>query len=197
MTQHFGVFDSNGFPVAFYLDAVHGARTRPAYGEPDEETGIAPVIGEEPNPECQVPASAVELTQEQWLDFLENNGRRRWVGGAIVAYEPSPPPVTQADYSAAIQAHLDAIARERQYDGIHTAIGYRDDPNPSFAAEALALFNWRSAVWTFSSAELAKVTAGQRPQPSLSEFMTELETACPFVWPMQRPAMLGGGLPTE
>ncbi|OCP05267.1 hypothetical protein BC374_16385 [Ensifer sp. LC13] len=112
-------------------------------------------------------------------------------------YYPPAPPVTQADYSAAIQAHLDAKARERQYDGIHTAIGYRDDPNPNFAAEATALFAWRSAVWTFSSAELAKVMAGERPQPTVAEFMGELEAACPFVWPMERAAMLGGELPSE
>lgn len=39
----------------------------------------------------------------------------------------------QAHYSGAIQAHLDAKARERQY-GIQTAITYRGDPNPQFAA---------------------------------------------------------------
>ncbi|KSV72954.1 hypothetical protein N182_28940 [Sinorhizobium sp. GL2] len=124
---------------------------------------------------------------------------KRWrvVDGALLPCEPPPEPVTQADYSLAIQMFLDGKARERQYDGIHTAIGYRDDPNPNFAAEALELFIWRSAVWTYSSAELAKVTAGERPQPTVAEFMTELEAACPFVWPMQRPAMLGGQLPVE
>ncbi|WP_085025603.1 hypothetical protein [Ensifer aridi] len=86
----------------------------------------------------------------------------------------------QAQYSAAIQAHLDAKARERQYDGIQTAITYRDDPNPQFAAEGDALFNWRSAVWTYSTAELAKVNAGERSQPSVEEFIAELP---PFTWP--------------
>lgn len=119
---------------------------------------------------------------------------------AIDEYRASltnPPTPSQSDYAAAIQGLLDAKARERQYDGIHTAIGYRDDPNPNFAAEALALFNWRSDVWTYSSTELAKVMADQRPQPTVAEFMTELEAACSFVWPMQRPAMLGGQLPSE
>ncbi|WP_418235968.1 hypothetical protein [Ensifer adhaerens] len=128
---------------------------------------------------------------------MSNPGRRKWEGGAVVPYEPPAPPVTQADYSAAIQAHLDAKARERQYDGIHSAIGYRDDPNLDFAAEADALFAWRSTVWTFSSAELAKVMSGERVQPTVAEFMAELEAACSFEWPMQRPAMLGGQLPPE
>lgn len=86
----------------------------------------------------------------------------------------------QAQYSAAIQAHLDATARERQYDGIQTAITYRNDPNPRFAAEGEAMFNWRSAVWTYSTAELAKVLAGERVEPSVEEFLAELPV---FVWP--------------
>ncbi|MDX1159423.1 hypothetical protein GOL34_30950, partial [Sinorhizobium medicae] len=83
---------------------------------------------------------------------------------------------------AAIQAHLDAKARERQYDGIQTAITYRGDPNPQFSAEGEALFAWRSAVWTYSTAELVKVLAGERAEPSLEEFMAELPA---FQWPPQ------------
>ena len=138
----------------------------------------------------------VAITAEQYQQIVAG-GKWKIIDGALIEYVPPAPPLTQADYAAAIQALLDAKARERQYDGIHTAIGYRDDPNPNFAAEARELFIWRSAVWTYSSAELAKVTDGERPQPTVSEFMTELEAACPFVWPMQRPAMLGGQLPVE
>lgn len=101
----------------------------------------------------------------------------------------------QAVFTAAIQRHLDAKANERHYDNIHTAIGYRDDPNQRFAAEAEALFVWRSAVWTFSTAELAKALAGERGRPSVEEFLIELDAACPFVWSMDRAAMIGGGLP--
>lgn len=191
----FAVFDDNGFPQTFFSEDVHGSRVRPVYGQPDEDTGIAPIVGEEPNPDCTIPADTVEISDAQWLEFISNQGFRRWEHGAVVSYDPPPKPLSVEDYSIAIQAHLDAKARERQYDGIHTAIGYRDDPNANFAAEALALFNWRSAVWTFSSAELAKVAAGQRPQPTVAEFMAELEAACPFAWPMERPAMVGGQLP--
>ncbi|WP_164823497.1 hypothetical protein [Sinorhizobium meliloti] len=81
--------------------------------------------------------------------------------------------------SAALQAHLDANARERQHDVIQTAITYRGDPNPQFSAKGEALFAWRS-VWTYSTAELVKVLAGERPQPSVEEFMAELPA---FEWP--------------
>ncbi|MDW9712457.1 hypothetical protein GOB44_21655 [Sinorhizobium meliloti] len=85
----------------------------------------------------------------------------------------------QAQFSAAIQAHLDTEARARRYDGIQAAITYRGDPNPQFAAEAEAFFAWRSAVWSHAAAELAKVNAGERPQPSIEEFIAELPPIIP------------------
>lgn len=85
-----------------------------------------------------------------------------------------------AEYSGAIQAHLEAKARERHYDSIQSAISYRDDANAQFAAEAAALFAWRSAVWTYSTAELEKVTTGERTQPGIEEFIGELPA---FIWP--------------
>lgn len=54
-----------------------------------------------------------------------------------------------------IQARMDAAARDRGYDDLKTAITYRGDPNPKFAAEAEAFFVWRSAVWTKAYAVLA------------------------------------------
>ena len=88
-----------------------------------------------------------------------------------------------AMFSSAIQGHLDAKARERQYDGIQTAITYREDPNPAFAAEGAALFSWRSSVWTYATAELDKVAGALRSVPTVEDFIVEIETECPFVWP--------------
>lgn len=81
-------------------------------------------------------------------------------------------------YSAAIQAHLDARARERQYDSIQTAVSYRDDPNPVFAAEGAALFNWRSAVWTAATAMLDGM--GESSPPTIETVIAALP---PFEWP--------------
>lgn len=85
-----------------------------------------------------------------------------------------------AAYSGAIQAHLEAKAHERHYDSIQSAVSYRDDPNPQFAAEADALFAWRSSVWTYATAELDRVTADERGQPTVEDFIAELPA---FVWP--------------
>ena len=85
-----------------------------------------------------------------------------------------------AVFTTALRDHLDAAARSRRYDDIHTAISYRDDPNPQYAAEGQALFAWRSAVWTYAEAELAKVEAGERDIPTVEAFVAELP---PMVWP--------------
>ncbi|NTF07195.1 hypothetical protein G6L37_13665 [Agrobacterium rubi] len=86
----------------------------------------------------------------------------------------------EAMFSSAIQDHLDTTAKQRRYDTIHTAISYRDDANPVFASEAAALFAWRSAVWTYSTAELDKVMAGERDIPTMDAFLAELPE---IVWP--------------
>lgn len=86
----------------------------------------------------------------------------------------------QAQFTAAIQDHLDATARQRQYDGIQTAITYRDDPNAQYAAEGQALFEWRSAVWTYATAELSKVLSAEREIPQVDAFLGELPA---FSWP--------------
>lgn len=123
------------------------------------------------------PAGCVQITEAQWQDLLTHPGARRWDGTGVVPYAA---PVTQADFAAAIQAHLDATARERQYDGIQAAISYVGDPNPIYAAQATALRDWRSAVWTYALAQLALVATGARPQPTVAELLAELP---PFAWP--------------
>jgi len=90
-----------------------------------------------------------------------------------------------AQFSSAIQSHLDTKARERDYDDMWSAITYRDDPNPQFAAEGQALFEWRSDVWTYATTELARVTAGEREIPTVEEFLVELPV---FTWPDVQPA---------
>lgn len=92
----FCVFNANGLPAAFYNDEMHGAKVRPVYGEPSQPTDedpfpVAPIIGEEANPDCRIPASAIEITREQWLECLDNQGQRKMVDGQLVEYVPPPP----------------------------------------------------------------------------------------------------------
>lgn len=84
------------------------------------------------------------------------------------------------DYETAIQERVDDVARSRQFrDGV-TLASYINSTNAQWAAEALAFVAWRDAVWAYAYTELAKVEAGQRPQPSVKDILAELP---PINWP--------------
>lgn len=96
----FAVFTQEGFPSGFYDEEIHGSMMRPIYGptpEPTEDNPnpVSPVIGNEPNPDCKIPAEAIRITDGQWREFLNNNGRRKWQDGAVTVYEPPAPPTTK------------------------------------------------------------------------------------------------------
>ncbi len=126
---------------------------------------------------AQLPAEVVArlICEEDRLYYPEADA------ALVEAADPSDQRARQMRWGAdVIQRHLDATAQTRSYDSIHTAVGYRDDPNPAFAAEAAALFAWRSAVWTEGLAIMAAVAAGERALPSEAEIIAELP---PMIWP--------------
>jgi hypothetical protein len=65
--RYFAVFDTSGFPTAFYND------------------DISPSI----------PDGTVEISEEQWQDFVAHVGLRKWdaATATVVEYVPPPPPV--------------------------------------------------------------------------------------------------------
>lgn len=111
----FAVFDPEGFPVAFYED------------------GITP----------QIPAGAVQITDEQWSELLSHSGARRWSGGELVsvAQPPAPAPDRRTakadiwrratdDEAVTIAQGLDALPlRKRQ---IYNEAAYLDHSDPLF-----------------------------------------------------------------
>jgi hypothetical protein len=114
--QIYAVFSDEGLPEAFYPDEIFGARVRPVLGPADEETGLRPVIGEEPNPECRVPAEAVPIAVHQYRDFLSHPGERKWQDGNVIAYEPPPAVVTGEDVNA---ERYRRIVVGKIIDGVH------------------------------------------------------------------------------
>ncbi|MFC3074728.1 hypothetical protein [Shinella pollutisoli] len=83
-------------------------------------------------------------------------------------------------FEEAIQAHVDATARERTFrDGV-TLASYVASTNPQWAAEAQAFVAWRDGIWAYAYGELAKVQDGIREQPAIEDFLTELPA---IVWP--------------
>lgn len=92
----------------------------------------------------------------------------------------APPPPTEADYAAAIQAHVDATAQSQDYhDGVMLA-SYAASTVPTWAAQAAAFVAWRDAVWAYAYEQLAAVQAELRTQPSIAEMVAELPA---IVWP--------------
>lgn len=65
--EKFGIFDAEGFPTAFFSTYVHGGA---------------------------IPPEAVRITEDQWFDFINNNGMRRWQGDKVVEYTP---PITEPE----------------------------------------------------------------------------------------------------
>jgi hypothetical protein len=99
-------------------------------------------------------------------------------GNTIPPYVPLPP--TLADYESAIQAIVDATAKEKLFrDGV-TLASYVTSTDPAWSAEAQAFVAWRDAVWRYAYAELAKVQTGQREQPTVEDFLAEID---PITWP--------------
>lgn len=80
----------------------------------------------------------------------------------------------------AVKQHLDAVAGERQYDGIVSLIGYLNSPVAQWAAEAAAGNVWRSNVWVKVYEIQQQVQSGQRPIPTPSEVIAELPV---IQWP--------------
>ena len=66
MGQKYAVFDEQGFPKAFYDKDIHGDK---------------------------IPQDAIPITDDQWLEFINNQGRRKWdfETNQIVNYEPPQP----------------------------------------------------------------------------------------------------------
>ena len=129
------------------------------------------------------PDGTVEITVEQWNECLEFQGRRKFIDGKLVEYAPMPNVPMLADYTGAIAGILDGRARERRYDNALSIATYVGSTNIKWASEAAAFVAWRDEIWTYCYAELDRMQAGEREQPPVSDFLTELETQFPMTWP--------------
>jgi len=143
----------------FYLESLHGAN---------------------------IPSDAKRVRKEAYEALMEGQSNGKTIlpdeDGYPVLVDPPPPTREQvvAGLSAEVQQHLDAKARERNYDGILSLCTYATSLNPKFAAEGQAGVEWRDAVWVKCYAVLAEVEAGLREQPTVEQLIAELPV---FVWP--------------
>lgn len=101
--SRYAKFGPDGNVLGFYAEDVHGARMRPVY-LPDEPVHI----GDEPNPDCKIPADAVAISDDQWIELVSYQGLRRWDGSAVVVYTPPAPAATTDDVNAERQRRITA-----------------------------------------------------------------------------------------
>lgn len=96
----------------------------------------------------------------------------------VFSWLPAQAPID--DYKSAIQSMVDETARsQRFHDGV-TLASYVASTVAPWAAQAQAFVAWRDDVWQYAYAELSKVQAGERTQPSVEAFLGELPA---IVWP--------------
>ena len=100
---------------------------------------------------------------------------------AAVPPAPPTPEEQQAMFTAAIQAHLDAFARTRNYDGILSATTYATSSVPKFLAEGQYAVEARDSTWATAYEILGAVLSGMRPMPeSIDDVLADLPT---LTWP--------------
>ena len=79
---------------------------------------------------------------------------------------------------AAVEAHMNAKAAEKNYESLHSASEYAGSVNP-FQAESKAFVTWRGDCWAYCYTVLADVQAQTRTQPTNDELIAELPA---LVW---------------
>lgn len=128
----------------------------------------------------EYPDASVIIGEAQYIEFMENQGARRFINGEVVEYVPLASTPTVTDYESAIQALIEETARSRQFRDAATMASYTSSTVQQWSSQALSFVAWRDAVWMYAYAELEKVTTGTRPQPTVSEILDELPK---IVWP--------------
>ena len=86
-----------------------------------------------------------------------------------------------AQYTAAVQNHLDAFFQDRGYDGVLSAATYATSGVPKFKVEGQYAVAARDATWAKCYEILAAVESGTQPMPSQDELIAQLP---PLVWPV-------------
>lgn len=76
-------------------------------------------------------------------------------------------------YQSAHDAHLNAAAKTRRYDSIHTAALRAGYPGP-FHAEGMAFASWMDDCNATGYQVMAQITAGEIAPPTVAEYIALL-----------------------
>ena len=104
------------------------------------------------------------------------DGAGGWIEEAIPQPEPAPPPTTEqliAEYEAALDAHLDAVAKQHRWRDRVTFALRAGFPNP-WREQGTKFGTWMDDCNQQAYALLASVLAGQAEMPSKEAFIANL-----------------------
>lgn len=116
----------------------------------------------------------VDGRQMQIPADMDNRHYRDLVANGIVVADYVQPQQSQDDYANAISAHITEIAKGRGYDSQDRLASYVLSDVPAWKAEAQAFITWRDLVWAYVFMSQAAVASGQRTQPDIEAFKSEL-----------------------
>lgn len=97
-----------------------------------------------------------------------------WADGAWVTNKPAMQANAKQQAVDAIQAVLDAKAREYGFDSIHTAMTWIGCADAEMDAEAKALQAWGAKVWRFARDEWKNQEAGKGAYVTIEAFLKAL-----------------------
>lgn len=126
-----------------------------------------------------------EAERLNWTDYRANAER-----DGLELIPPAAPPVPTevqivAAGMAAVQGHLDNVARSYGYDHILSMVGYADEPSVErYRLEGQAARAWRSLCWAKAEDIRDMVKAGARQLPTDAELIAEMpEIDLPYPGP--------------
>ncbi len=134
----YAIFDEQGFPKAFYDDQIH----------------------------TDIPKEAIQITEQQWLEFVNNQGKRKWDFDekVVVVYEPPPPSLNelkaqkQKELLRLEKQRLNDILDQYSYNGLADVQFYANLND----AEAQALLSWYQTydnlIWSYIDNDLSAFT---------------------------------------
>lgn len=99
-----------------------------------------------------------------------------WIDAGNIPVRVADPQEFQVYIAAVVQNKLDSAAQARGYDGILSAVSYKNSSVPRFADDATAFLDWRDTVWAYCYTVLAQVQAGLVQIPTAEEMLAGLPT---------------------
>lgn len=127
-----------------------------------------------------IPEGAVEITDEYWQELLDGQSEGKTIeadskGYPIAVTVPLTKEQTIEAINTAVQNALDEGAQSWGYSSIVAGASYYGCNTPQYAADAIALMDWRDSVWQWAYAKYPSVTPGETPE----EFMVDMPAQPP------------------